>query len=177
MEGYSKDIDSFISQWISLSKHSVDVEETIKDIISKLRQQNLLSDEQINALKKAALWHDVGKAHKVFQNALRKNGENRQMKTDICKSPNKPSPYNRKYFRHELASALTYLLSGERHGDFDNLVAYLIAAHHGKVDCQSDQCLMRMDNDNVRVAEAFKMAMFYHLCNSIVKPYRSQQLI
>ncbi|HON07138.1 MAG TPA: CRISPR-associated helicase Cas3' [Verrucomicrobiota bacterium] len=158
MEGYSKDIDSFVSQWISLSKHSVDVEKTMEAIISKLKQQNLLSDEQVNALKKAALWHDVGKAHKVFQDALRKNGEKPPDENIYyAKSPNKPSTYSRKFFRHELASALAYLLSGERQSDYDNLIAYLIAAHHGKVRLSirsmPDE---KTDNDNVRIARGIQ---------------------
>ena len=52
-----------------------------------------------------------------------------------------PSPSERPYFRHELASALAWLQTAERQGRSDDpearrhvdLIAYLVAAHHGKV--------------------------------------------
>jgi CRISPR-associated endonuclease/helicase Cas3 len=80
-------------------------------------------------LERAALWHDAGKAHPVFQATLRRvnpalNSEEHWAKSGLQGRLS----HGRKYFRHELASALAAL----QHGlPFE--LAYLIATHHGKV--------------------------------------------
>ncbi|HCS54135.1 CRISPR-associated helicase Cas3' [Rubinisphaera sp.] len=92
---------------------------------------------------RAAWWHDVGKAHPAFQGAMQganpdlpgdqmwakseKNGGYLQYK--MIRDEQKIS---RRGFRHELASALAFL---QQHAEDPavNLIAYLIAAHHGKV--------------------------------------------
>jgi CRISPR-associated endonuclease/helicase Cas3 len=103
-------------------------------------------------LRHAARWHDWGKAHEAFQAKLSNewNGERKQkighepaakapkMAWLPPKLPNKPmlEDKRRKYFRHELASALGVLQpeTPVPVQDTDRgLVAYLIAAHHGKV--------------------------------------------
>ncbi|MDZ4782170.1 MAG: CRISPR-associated helicase Cas3' [Planctomycetia bacterium] len=80
-------------------------------------------------LAKAARWHDAGKAHATFQEAVRKVNPSLDAETLWAKSGKKGKlAYRPPYFRHELASALAAL----RHGlAFE--AAYLIAAHHGKV--------------------------------------------
>jgi CRISPR-associated endonuclease/helicase Cas3 len=79
-----------------------------------------------------------GKAHDEFQAMLVRNDVSRQ-DTLWAKSENKNGKCNRWGFRHELASALAWLLAESPHapgkpGAIErDLVAYLIAAHHGKV--------------------------------------------
>ncbi len=87
------------------------------------------------ALPEAARWHDVGKAHPVFQRTMHghspKDGDVILGKTD-----RRDFRYYRDVagketvvpFRHELVSGLLAL----QHGKAD-LVAYLAAVHHGKV--------------------------------------------
>ena len=90
-------------------------------------------------LRCAGALHDIGKAHFVFQDALRKVMSNDApsggdgvvwAKSGTRKRIN----YKRRYFRHELASALAIRLLGDA---LDiprrELTAYLVAAHHGKV--------------------------------------------
>jgi CRISPR-associated endonuclease/helicase Cas3 len=86
----------------------------------------------------AALWHDVGKAHDEFQKALR-FGSLQPADTEVLYAKSR-NPYDPKAlakerhgFRHELASALAWLLAGPRDVTEGDLIAYLIAAHHGKV--------------------------------------------
>jgi len=103
------------------------------------------------AIVTAVRWHDVGKAHEAFQNAMRDfepvkerdpDGTELWAKPGAKGIPNyrvieidnegKPRVIKRRGFRHELASALAWLAHPE--GDVDgDLVAFLIAAHHGKV--------------------------------------------
>lgn len=82
-----------------------------------------------NALIRAGLWHDLGKTHPTFQATMHSCDE--APEGFLAKSPCN-GKHNRKYFRHELASALAWLAqqNGEPNAD---LIAYLIAAHHGKV--------------------------------------------
>ena len=79
-------------------------------------------------IARAARWHDVGKAHLAFQERLGASSS----EPPLAKAPRYDASKGRPYFRHELASALAYL----GHGGWSraaDLVAYLIAAHHGKV--------------------------------------------
>ena len=77
---------------------------------------------------RAAWWHDVGKSHAAFQERLGASA----LDPLLAKAPYFDVRKGRPYFRHELASALAYLAhtGWSRAGD---LVAYLTAAHHGKV--------------------------------------------
>ena len=85
------------------------------------------------AVVRAARWHDVGKAHEVFQDTMRRGLGDQECESDLllAKTVNR-SRHKRPYFRHELASALA-LLGHEAWSRDADLVAYLVAAHHGKV--------------------------------------------
>lgn len=96
-----------------------------------------------NSVTRAASWHDVGKAHPAFQMAMRDCDKVRQQdaqgttlwaKSGMGGFPRyrMPDETLRRGFRHELASALAWLRSHEDEPATD-LIAFLIAAHHGKV--------------------------------------------
>ncbi|MCY4484396.1 MAG: CRISPR-associated helicase Cas3' [Spirochaetaceae bacterium] len=76
----------------------------------------------------AARWHDVGKAHAAFQERLGTSPAGPL----LAKAHHYDRTKGRSYFRHELASALAWLTHAGWARSAD-LVAYLIAAHHGKV--------------------------------------------
>jgi CRISPR-associated endonuclease/helicase Cas3 len=145
--GYDADLLS-VYGWQSIAEHTADVVAELNTILVGLE----FNEPHLAALQFAARWHDWGKAHHVFQDAIRDDGDGvgkrplgRAGKRDIAKAAPKEvwQRYKRKHFRHELASALgvlTLLKSGhppEGWSSLDahltNLALYLIAAHHGKV--------------------------------------------
>lgn len=124
--------------------------ETLYDHLRAVRGEAQVLSERLElpadhgeALVSAALWHDVGKAHAAFQTAMRDAVEDAPSHVLLAKSGGRSIPHyrtvdgdgnalDRRHFRHELASTLTWLSHNRDHPERD-LVAYLIAAHHGKV--------------------------------------------
>lgn len=131
------------SQWTTLPKH---LDRVVAEAAKfKKAFKACLEDIPWDAITTAAKWHDVGKAHSAFQNMiLRGVTDAVDRRTKLwAKSSGSRSGRPRYFakddetderigFRHELASALVWLA----HGNNDphvNLIAFLIAAHHGKV--------------------------------------------
>ncbi len=85
----------------------------------------------------AARWHDVGKAHPTFQRFLtaQRDIPEPHRSSLLAKATWRAGVrFERPHFRHELASALAWLQAGDANDDrVRNLVAYLIATHHGKI--------------------------------------------
>ncbi|HEY3999211.1 MAG TPA: CRISPR-associated endonuclease Cas3'' [Candidatus Xenobia bacterium] len=127
------DGESCIGRWVSLDEHLRDVSAEAERVALALA----LEPRLVKALSVAGRWHDVGKAHEAFQTALRKtagvqivpDGLQAKSAIDTSRLTYETTSGPRPGFRHELASALAWLQKGES----DDLVAYLIAAHHGKV--------------------------------------------
>ena len=86
------------------------------------------------AIIQAAYWHDLGKAHAEFQARMVANDLESDPRPEglLAKAPKYDRVKGRAYLRHELASALAFLTQAGWKRETD-LVAYLIAAHHGKV--------------------------------------------
>lgn len=120
---------TYVGKNILLSQHTKDVENEVAQLTVEL----VLEPDLVVALKTAALWHDVGKSHHVFQNMLLKANTALDAHQLWAKSERKGGRYERKHFRHELASALAWLQNGVKGQINANLIAYVIAAHHGKV--------------------------------------------
>ena len=173
-----------VSEWKTIACHTDEVIEKVKAIAAAVA----LPPDLTHIASLAGRWHDVGKAHPVFQGAIRSAGvEPRPQRQDLAKAPNAawlrpPGRYEtadgrdrRRGFRHELASALALFSVLQRHQprhpallglwtdvlaqtghvvpdnpdgtnptpvetavldcseeQFD-LLAYLVASHHGKV--------------------------------------------
>ena len=136
-EAYDGDEESSIpGVWQTIAEHSDDVVQQVESLLSAVQ----LSDNDKRSILDAARWHDRGKAHPVFSNAIRAaiqgEGESPQFRPfafekreDIAKAPDAFwQRYERPHFRHELASALAMLQA-----EMDDLAVYLAASHHGKV--------------------------------------------
>ena len=141
-DSLDSDYPTFIGKDIPLTQHLNDVESEAFQLAKALE----LEQEKIIALTTAARWHDIGKSHNVFQDMLRKAnpglpGDAEQLwaksKEEQCvncgSKLRKQVRYERPRFRHELASALAWLQNGTTSQANADLIAYLIAAHHGKV--------------------------------------------
>jgi len=137
---------STIGRYVGLSVHLAHVEAQAEALCAALdggAEASAAWQAERAAVIRAARWHDVGKAHAVFQNAIDACPEQGKARPpgQLAKSAGAMKRYERRFFRHELASALAWLAHGGSGGggggdaaDVDpDLVAYLIAAHHGKV--------------------------------------------
>lgn len=107
---------------------------TLCEELERILEELRLDDFECQALRVAARWHDRGKAHEVFRQALPDGVPDA---TKIwAKAAGLWKHYTRRHFRHELASALSVLLAPNdlvAGGEFREVAAYLAAAHHGKV--------------------------------------------
>lgn len=115
--------------WQTIARHTDEVCSELEVIINAMPES--LNAAEACALRAAARWHDFGKSHEVFQTAM---SDETHPAGSIAKRIGRAARYLRKHFRHELASALAILQPNLNIGEVDrDLVAYIIAAHHGKV--------------------------------------------
>lgn len=132
-ESQRRETGSPKAAWQTIETHTTHVLDAIRQLIAALPAAAPWAD----ALVTAARWHDVGKAHTCFQSFII---HGRALPAEfqdsfIAKSPWQPGgKHTRPHFRHELASTLAWLQAGDAADPaFANLVAYLIATHHGKI--------------------------------------------
>jgi CRISPR-associated endonuclease/helicase Cas3 len=117
-EGNDDDPRTFLRYAQTLAAHSREVQAAMQDLLEALGPS-----EYGQELLMAALHHDWGKAHPVFQSTVNPDG-----RADLLAKCETQGKHARKRFRHELAGALGLLQTGA-----PSLAAYLVAAHHGKV--------------------------------------------
>ena len=124
-------------RWMELSQHLSTAETKAHQLAEEL------VPDMSEKLARAAKWHDIGKAlerdhangaFSPFQEMLRDAGHDeppdpRDGVYYAKSNDHRRLPHSVHRFRHEVASALTYLVEK----DADDLVAWLIMAHHGKV--------------------------------------------
>lgn len=134
--GHDRDPRSHARRWMELAQHLSTAESEARELGAAL------VPKLVQTLATAGRWHDIGKAleredaegaFSPFQEMLRKAGHveppDPRDDIDYAKSNGRGSPWRAEHsFRHEAASALAYLR--EEHAD--DLVAWLVMAHHGK---------------------------------------------
>ncbi|MBX9811047.1 MAG: CRISPR-associated helicase Cas3' [Burkholderiales bacterium] len=121
---YGEDWRSQQPRPVALSEHLGHVAAQAKSLCEALDET-----AYADALIRAGRWHDVGKAHAIFQDTM--HSCDKAPAGLLAKSPCY-GRHGRRFFRHELASMLAWLAQHGHEPDAD-LIAYLIAAHHGKV--------------------------------------------
>jgi CRISPR-associated endonuclease/helicase Cas3 len=119
------------AHYVTLRMHAEDTAAEMAILLERLMPfSRSMVGEQL--LLDAARWHDTGKVHPAFQEMLTASlpaDDPRRSGGPWAKSDGKYRARNpRRFFRHELASALAWLSAGR-----PDLGAFLIAAHHGKV--------------------------------------------
>ena len=129
-DGHDEDPRSAIGVRVPLTDHLEHVAAEAEALCRALA----VDPETRHAIVRAARWHDLGKAHAVFQDTMRRGLLELDAGGDVllAKTVGTNVRHARAFFRHELASALAFLEheGWSRDADF---AAYLIAAHHGKV--------------------------------------------
>ena len=118
---------------VTLEDHTKHVLEELKAILDKLK---IVDDDIKGIMTTTAKYHDIGKMHNVFQETLREGITDKDIdKNQIWAKSQKMSKHSIPGFRHEVVSALVYLKQPDIIQDkkLQNLVAYLIVSHHGKV--------------------------------------------
>lgn len=127
-DALSSDPQSEIGCWVSLRQHA---EDTARHAAALVEPLGFLDPALKQALKTAARAHDLGKAHDVFQRTMRSGCPLPDADRELWAKSGSRQRHERPGFRHELASALSWLQAGPP--DERELIAYLLAAHHGKV--------------------------------------------
>lgn len=149
-EAYDGDARSLLSRPVELSRHLADVQSEAASLCDALG----ITGSACEAVVTAARWHDLGKTHEAFDAMLReahRQGTGTELGDGFwAKAGRLPQRHpgraryrvlrdgreiERKHFRHELASMLAWL-HVQKHASDEHtnlLIAYLIAAHHGKV--------------------------------------------
>lgn len=127
--------------WYPLSRHLADVERECSALLETFDPGGL-SDEMCRAAAIAGRLHDIGKASSWWQDAALATADEEQLENLKARGPfaktggHKPLRFDRRFFRHELASALALMNEGgvslNDHHEID-LVIYLVASHHGRV--------------------------------------------
>jgi CRISPR-associated endonuclease/helicase Cas3 len=148
-EAYASDPRSLLSRPVELARHLADVQCEAEALCAALA----VTEQDRHAVVTAARWHDLGKTHEAFDAMLReahRQGTGTELGEGFwAKAGRLPQgqagraryrvqqeggEIERKHFRHELASMLAWLDAQKHAKDLrTNLIAYLIAAHHGKV--------------------------------------------
>lgn len=141
-EGLGEDPLSLeLGTWLELERHLADVEAEVRSLLGVLDPVGL-DGRMREAAAVAGRLHDVGKSHSVFQDTMLRCADEAEREGIAAGGPwaksggTRRARHSRRFFRHELASALALLgdaasvLQGVPERE---LVVYLVAAHHGRV--------------------------------------------
>ena len=126
-----RDENAFGEDWRSHQNQPIGLADHLSHVAGQAKHLCEAVDEVAHAAPviRSGRWHDLGKTHEVFDATM--HACDKAPAGFLAKSPCR-SHHSRRFFRHELASMLAWLAQHDGEPDAD-LIAYLIAAHHGKV--------------------------------------------
>ncbi|GKT07593.1 CRISPR-associated endonuclease Cas3'' [Desulforhabdus sp. TSK] len=128
-EIYEGDIRSHMAGDVTLTHHLSDAGAAAEHLLIAVKA----GARECNAVRMAASWHDVGKSHRIFQATMHGCTLDEALsKGPLLAKSTLAGRHKRRHFRHELASMLAWVAHRSQEEESD-LIAYLIAAHHGKV--------------------------------------------
>lgn len=123
-------------RWVSLCDHTRHVTVKLESIQDALGYEGWPR----GIMREAAILHDLGKGHAVFQTAVVGDDSEQAGKlwgksgSSVRRAYKHPVTKRRLFFRHEAVSAAAILhKAGPAAGPEAHLEAYVVAAHHGKV--------------------------------------------
>ncbi len=123
--------NAFGEDWRSRQNRPVGLADHLGHVAEQAEKLCTAAGETVHrgSVVRAGRWHDLGKAHAVFHATM--HCCDKAPASFLAKSPCN-GRHSRPFFRHELASMLAWLAQHNGEPDAD-LIAYLVAAHHGKV--------------------------------------------
>jgi CRISPR-associated endonuclease/helicase Cas3 len=130
-------LEQYGADWRSETRHPVTLPDHLGHVANEARAlcRSIHETTLAGAVVCAGRWHDIGKAHEVFDRSMHRC-EVAPLGLLAKSNCTGPMHHARPYFRHELASMLVWLAQHDDPARPDaqiDLIAYLIAAHHGKV--------------------------------------------
>lgn len=131
-----------LSNPVTLVDHTKHVVSQAK---STLRQLSFINPELKRAIIQGAKYHDVGKAHHIFQKTMHEGMIKQVKKTEVFAKNQITKKHSRPGFRHEMLSAL-YYLETHKSGKYRDLIAYMIGSHHGIVRFAIRNTLWKLGN-------------------------------
>lgn len=130
-ESHENDPKSRSRNQITLADHTRHVLEKTEAF---LKHMPYLDSDIKHAVCTAARYHDIGKVHRTFQDAMRHGIVDKKDGNEVWAKSQKSVKYDRAGFRHEVVSALAFLGQKDTQAmKMRNLISYLIMSHHGKV--------------------------------------------
>lgn len=130
-DSHGADSQSQSTNPVTLECHTIHV---LRESCSILEEIGFVDKDIKDAVTEAARYHDVGKAHSIFQDTMRRGMTEAVDEGAVWAKSQKVSRHKIPGFRHEMAGALAYLgHSAAPNPMLKDLAAYLIASHHGKV--------------------------------------------
>jgi CRISPR-associated endonuclease/helicase Cas3 len=116
-----EDSSSRKNKRVSLAQHSQETRDKMTELLKHVAD---FDEGLASFLETCALWHDAGKAHPQFGQAIAGDAYPEEL---LAKGPFKTRGYGRRGFRHEFVSAIL-----ARDAGLPFLAQYLVAAHHGR---------------------------------------------
>lgn len=134
-EAAAGDVERLADRPVTLVQHGRDARAQATTLVGGPAGRDLDPGLRV-AVTDAAAWHDLGKAHGLYQTAVRRINPDLQEPLYAKSGATGRLRYDRRHFRHEAASALRVaaaLDDGALTTPDADLAVYLVGAHHGKV--------------------------------------------